>query len=133
MTVPARKAISDSLRPAKIQRSIFWMGDIVIVKFPRVANGAQTDQLAKQLERDIRERFPRGFIFDALGTDTYTVDVRAAGARLLSILARAGADRGCCVTRHSSIRMIGTAVAFVAGVNVEFKQSMQDALDHLGE
>lgn len=107
------------------------MGDVVVITFPQTASGESTDFITDQLSTELETRRAHGFIFDCSQTDTYTVDVRAAGARLLSTLAKAGATEGCCVTDKSSIRMIGTAVAFVAGVNVKFIKTVPEALDYL--
>lgn len=131
MTATVRRIAPESVRPGALRRSIFWMGDVVVINFPRIASGATTDLLTEELRGELSGRFPRAFVFDCLGTESYTVDVRASGASLLQTLARAGADRGCCVTEKSSIRMIGTAVAFVAGVSVKFVRTLPEALDSL--
>jgi hypothetical protein len=131
MTATVRRIAPGSVRPGALRRNIFWMGDVVIVTFPRIASGATTDLLTEQVRSELVGRYPRAFVFDCLGTETYTVDVRASGAKLLQTLARAGAEKGCCVTEKSSIRMIGTAVAFVAGVGVKFVRTLPEALDSL--
>jgi hypothetical protein len=107
---------------------IFWLGDVVIITFPTTTDGPSTDALTRQLKVELTGRRPHGFIFDCLSTQTYAADVRAPGARLLKTLASAGAVHGCCVTNRSSIRMIGTAVAFVAGVSVDFVGTMPEAV-----
>ena len=63
---------------------------------------------------------PRFFVLDATDTTGYDADVRRPGVELLKGLRELGVGFGVCIAPSSPVRMIGAAVAFVAGLPVKF-------------
>lgn len=120
---------SSGTAPALTSQDVRWGGPgVLIVRFRGRVSGAQTMQLLETVREELAAEPVRAFVFDCTRAESYTVDVRAPGVELLQALRDAGATRGYAAASSSSIRMIGTAVAFVAGVNVRFVESVSEAV-----
>jgi hypothetical protein len=109
----------------------WWSNDVLAVIFRGNVTASQTEEVLEAAQRDLDGRSLRHFVVDAEHAVTYSADVRAPGVALLRTLRTAGATGGVAISRSPAIRMIGAAVAFVAGVRVEFVESRVQATDRL--
>lgn len=71
------------------------------------------------------------FLIDAMQVTGYAVEIRRSGVQLLTFLARLGAVHGACAAVSPSVRMIGSALAFVSPVRVKFYSNVHQAFASL--
>ncbi len=121
------------LRTQDTDSDVYWKGDVLVVRFCGYVTGANTRRITEAARRALSERAPRTFVFDCSTAHSYSTDVREPGVELLQSLRQAGAEHGYAVSVSSSVRMIGTAIAFVAGIKVKFVETLPEALAELSE
>jgi hypothetical protein len=124
---------SEQPHSARQDRVAWWTEDVLAVFFRGHVTGAQTQSVIEAARTALEGRSVRFFVIDALDANSYSTDVRESGVALLRLFGKAGATRGVAVSTSGAIRMIGAAVAFVAGVRVEFVGSRHEANKRLAE
>lgn len=89
-------------------------------------------EYARTLLLDLLLDLPRMryFLVDTTTTDGYDESVRVPGVLLLRELRERGLERGVAVT-DLSVRMVGSALSFVAAVPVDFLPTREQAIARL--
>ncbi|MGE0792424.1 MAG: hypothetical protein AB7S26_42510 [Sandaracinaceae bacterium] len=126
---PNAKASEVVAKPAVDLHDVSWISPSVIeVRFRGHVTGESTRLLTEHARQLLLRGTPRAFIINCEEAKNYEPDVRGPGVRLLELLRESGATIGYAVSRSPAIRMIGTAVAFVAGTRVTFVETPREAL-----
>ena len=126
--------MSSRIRPSGHQQLVSprvrWATPTVLeVAFTGHVDAAQVHRTVDEARRAVRDQPPTSFVIDATDASNYSTDVRGPGIELMQLLRDAGAIRGYAVAPSSAIRMIGTAVAFVAGIQVRFVSTLDEAMN----
>jgi hypothetical protein len=109
----------------------FEASDVIEVAFRDRVTSGQVDQAIERTCDLLRNRTARLFLIDTLETTGYEPSVRGPGVALLKAMKQYGVVAGAAVASSGTVRMIGAAVAFVAGLQVEFVPTRDEALKKL--
>jgi hypothetical protein len=105
--------------------------DILEVVFRDYVDSREVEFAIEQVERELGARPARFVLINTLETTGYNANVRAPGAKLLSVLKQRGVLCGVAIAPSAAVRMIGAAVAFVAGLQIDFVPTRKDAISKL--
>ena len=108
---------------------VSWLEPGVLrIRFVGYVDAAQTERLVTDAKHILGQGDPlRAFVIDCAEAENYSPNVRQPGVALMETLRDAGAQAGFAVSASPAIRMIGTAVSFVAGTRVRFVGTMAEA------
>lgn len=102
-------------------------GNIVCVRFSGHATAAVLEQVLPSVRAQIALG-PKAVVFDATGVTSFDSDVRNPGFELLHAFRSAGVTAATGAVTSTAVRMIGSAIAFGAGLPLEFFAKVDDAL-----
>jgi hypothetical protein len=105
--------------------------DIIEVIFRDYVTSAQVEDAIDDARRAMAAWPARFVIINTTETTGYDASVRRPGVALLGLLKASGVIGGATVAPSSAVRMIGSAVAFVAGLKLEFVATRPEALTHI--
>jgi hypothetical protein len=111
----------------------FQSSDVIEVCFRDRVTSGQVEQAIEQARDLLRKAAARLFLIDTLGTTGYEPSVRGPGVTLLKVMKDHGVTAGAATASSGTVRMIGAAVAFVAGLQVEFVPTREEALRKLDD
>ena len=114
-------------------RVVWLRPDTLEVIYSGRITGEEVDDSVTQTREQLVRRPARFLIVDCGEITSYAADVRSGGVALLKVLKGCGAERAVCITPSPAVRMMASAVAFVAGLPVTFFAARADALRHLQE
>jgi hypothetical protein len=109
----------------------FQTSDVIEVSFRDRVTSGQVDQAIERARELLRNKAARLFLIDTLETTGYEPSVRGPGVALLKVMKEHGVIAGAATASSGTVRMIGAAVAFVAGLQVEFVPTREEALRKL--
>jgi len=118
---PADDRVSVRFNPPDVVEAVF-SGRVTVRDVETAIVGVKDELVRKRV---------RYFLLDATDTTGYDTDVRTPGVQLLKTLREGGVLSGVCVAPSSTVRMIGAAVAFVAGLPIKFVHSRAEVAEIL--
>jgi hypothetical protein len=77
--------------------------------------------------RALVEGRPHAVLFDTIGVTSFDPSVRSPGFELLSLFRQAGITIATAAVASQAVRMMGSAIAFGAGLPLEFFVTFEEA------
>ncbi len=102
-------------------------GDVLRIRFTGHVDGRAIESVLSGV-RAILNKKPQGVIFDTCGVTSVDPNLRAAALTLLKELRAAGVRAAKAAANSSGVRMMGAAIAFGAGLPIEFFSTYDEAL-----
>jgi ABC-type cobalamin transport system ATPase subunit len=86
-------------------------------------DGASITRLLEAVRGALQGRKARAIVFDTTQMDGFSPTVRSPGVELLTLVKSSGAGRGVAIATSAGVRMMGAAIAFAAGLPLEFVET----------